>query len=92
MRIFVGNIAFATSDVDLQELFGRYGTVSRATIATDRTTGRSRGFGFVDMPDATEAETAIDALHGTSLAGRPLTVNQAKPREDRDGVSRTSRW
>jgi RNA recognition motif-containing protein len=81
MRIFVGNVAFSTSEFDLEELFGRYGRVTRATIATDRTTGHSRGFAFVEMPDATEAQAAIEALHGSSFGGRPLTVNEARPRE-----------
>jgi RNA recognition motif-containing protein len=84
MRIFVGNCAFSTSEFDLEELFGRYGRVTRATIATDRMTGRSRGFAFVEMPDATEAQAAIEALHGTAFAGRPLTVNEARPREARE--------
>jgi RNA recognition motif-containing protein len=81
MRIFVGNVAFSTSEFDLEELFGRYGRVSRATIATDRVTGRSRGFAFVEMPDATEAQAAIEALHGTAVEGRLLTVNESRPRE-----------
>ena len=89
MRIFVGNIAFSTSEFDLEELFGRYGRVSRATVATDRDTGRSRGFGFVDMPDASEAEAAIEGLHGSTFANRPLTVNEARPRGD---SPRTTRW
>ena len=83
MRIFVGNVAFSTSEFDLEELFGRYGRVSSTRIATDRDTGRSQGFGFVDMPDTAEAQAAIEALHGASFAGRPLTVNEARPREAR---------
>jgi RNA recognition motif-containing protein len=91
MRIFVGNVAFSTSEFDLEELFGRYGRVTRATIATDRVTGRSRGFGFVDMPDSTEAQAAIEALRGSTFGGRPLTVNEARPREERDNP-RPARW
>jgi RNA recognition motif-containing protein len=91
MRIFVGNVAFSTSEFDLEELFGRYGRVSSARIATDRVTGRSRGFAFVEMPDATEAQAAIEALHGASFGGRPLTVNEARPREARE-EPRPSRW
>ncbi len=91
MRIFVGNVAFTTSEFDLVELFGRYGHVTRATIATDRDTGRPRGFAFVEMPDATEAHAAIEALHGSSLLGRPLTVNEARPREG-DPRPRRPRW
>src|SRR5262249_46504563 len=91
MRIFVGNIAFTASEFDLEELFGRHGRVSRAQIATDRETGRSRGFAFVEMPDSTEAQAAIEALHGASFAGRPLTVNEARPREG-DTRPRRPRW
>ena len=89
MRIFVGNVAFTTSEFDLEELFGRYGQVSRTQIATDRETGRSRGFAFVEMPDATEAQAAIEGLNGTSFGGRPLTVNEARPREGQDRPRRS---
>jgi cold-inducible RNA-binding protein len=81
MRIFVGNLTWGTTDEELSQLFAPYGIVHRAQIATDRVTGRSRGFGFVEMPDATEAQAAIKGLNGTSLGGRPLTVNAARPRE-----------
>ena len=91
MRIFVGNVAFSTSEFDLEELFGRYGRVTRATIATDRTTGHSRGFAFVEMPDATEAQTAIMGLHGTAVEGRLLTVNESRPREG-DMRPQRPRW
>ena len=91
MNIFVGNLAFTTTEDDLAQLFEPFGTVSQARIATDRETGRSRGFGFVEMPDAIEAQAAIDGLNGTSLEGRPLTVNEARPREDRGGPRRP-RW
>ena len=84
MRIFVGNIAFSTSELDLTELFGRYGQVTAVRLATDRESGRPRGFGFVDMPDQAEAQAAIAALHGSSLLGRALTVNEAKPRPERE--------
>ena len=83
MRIFVGNIVFTATEEDVTALFTPYGQVSRVVIATDRETGRPRGFAFVDMPDATQAQAAITALHGTSLAGRPLTVTQAREREAR---------
>ena len=69
MRIFVANIAFTTTEEELSQLFESYGIVDRAQLMTDRDTGRSRGFGFVEMPDATEAQAAIDGLHGTSLGG-----------------------
>jgi RNA recognition motif-containing protein len=91
VRIFVGNVSFSTSEFDLEELFGRYGRVSSTRIATDRVTGRSRGFGFVDMPDTAEAQAAIEALHGSTFGGRPLTVNEAKPREAQ-GEPRRARW
>jgi RNA recognition motif-containing protein len=91
MRIFVGNLAWATTEDELERLFEPYGIVDRAQIVTDRDTGRSRGFGFVEMPDATEAQAAIDGLNGTSLGGRPLTVNEARQREERDGPRRP-RW
>jgi RNA recognition motif-containing protein len=80
MRIFVGNIIFTATEEDLVQLFAPYGEVRRAYVATDRETGRPRGFAFVEMPNAREAEAAIEAPHGTSLAGRPLTVNQARDR------------
>src|SRR5262245_38157808 len=83
MNIFVGNLAFATTEQDLRELFEPYGSVETIRIMTDRETGRSRGFGFVEMPNHSAAQTAIDALNGTSLAGRVLTVNEARPREPR---------
>jgi len=97
MRIFVANIAFTTTEEELSQLFESYGIVDRAQIMTDRDTGRSRGFGFVEMPDATEAQAAIDGLNGTSLGGRQLTVNEARPREERrshdDGDGRRRpRW
>ena len=84
MNIFVGNIAFTATADDLRELFERFGIVDRTTVITDRETGRSRGFGFVEMPNADEAQAAIAELHGTEMQGRPLTVNQARPREPRE--------
>jgi len=88
MNIFVGNLAFTTTEDDLTQLFEPFGTVSQARIATDRETGRSRGFGFVEMPNDAEAEAAIEELHGATIGGRPLTVNEARPREDRGGPRR----
>ena len=88
MNIFVGNLAFTTTEDDLAQLFEPFGTVSQARIATDRATGRSRGFGFVEMPNDAEAEAAIEELHGATIGGRPLTVNEARPREDRGGPRR----
>jgi RNA recognition motif-containing protein len=88
MRIFVGNLTWGTTDEELSQLFEPYGIVNRTQIATDRLTGRSRGFGFVEMPDATEAQAAIDELNGMSFGGRMLTVNEAREREDRGGPRR----
>ena len=80
-NIYVGNLSFQVTADDLREAFAEYGTVTRAQVATDRDTGRSRGFGFVEMNDG--ADAAIDALNGAEFQGRTLTVNEAKPREDR---------
>ena len=88
MNIYVGNLSFETSEADLRAAFAAYGTVTSARIATDRDTGRARGFGFVEMADQAEAQAAIAALNGKDLQGRTLTVNEARPREDRGGGSR----
>lgn len=85
MNIYVGNLSFDTSETELNAAFAAFGTVTSARIATDRDTGRARGFGFVEMPDQGEANAAINALNGSQLQGRALTVNEAKPREDRGG-------
>jgi RNA recognition motif-containing protein len=77
----VGNLAFTTTEQGLRQLFEPYGTVKTVRIMTDRETGRSRGLGFVEMPDTRAVQTAMDALNGTPLAGRALTVNEARPRE-----------
>src|SRR5213080_1653262 len=80
-NIYVGNLTFQTTADDLRELFAQYGTVTSAQVVSDRDTGRSRGFGFVEMADG--GDEAIAALNGTQHGGRNLTVNEAKPREDR---------
>ncbi len=80
-NIYVGNLPFATTSEDLEALFGQHGQVARAQVMTDRDTGRSRGFGFVEMNDG--ADAAIQALNGTQFQGRTLTVNEARPREER---------
>ena len=87
-NIYVGNLAWSVSNEDLLELFGQYGKVIRAQVITDRETGRSRGFGFVEMENDDEAQRAIDALNGADHNARPLTVNIAKDREDRGGGGR----
>ena len=81
MKLYVGNISFTTSNEDLAEAFGQHGTVTSAQVVMDRETGRSRGFAFVEMSDG--AEAAIAAMHGANFMGRTLTVNEARPREDR---------
>ncbi len=91
MNIFVGNLAFSTTDHDIRQLFEPYGVVDTINIITDRYTGQSRGFGFVEMPDSAAAKTAIQGLQGQALGGRTLNVNEAKPREPRREPSR-SRW
>jgi hypothetical protein len=91
VNIFVGNVAFTTTEQDLRQLFEPYGTVGTIRIITDRDTGRSRGFGFVEIPDDTAARGAIAGLQGQELDGRALTVNEARPREDRREPHRP-RW
>lgn len=87
MDIYVGNLAYATDDEGLRAAFAAFGEVSSARVVTDRMTGRSKGFGFVDMPNAEEGNAAIEALNGTELDGRAIRVNesQPKPREERRG-------
>ena len=87
MDIYVGNLAYATSDEDLQGFFAAYGTVTSARVCVDRMTGRSKGFGFVEMPNKDEAEAAINAMNGREVDGRALRVNesQPRPREERRG-------
>jgi len=91
VNIFVGNLAFSTTDHDLRQLFEPYGDVDTINIITDRYTGQSRGFGFVEMSDSAAAKAAIQGLQGTALGGRTLNVNEAKPREPRREPNR-SRW
>jgi RNA recognition motif-containing protein len=82
-RLYVGNLSFSTTSEDLREAFSRFGTVTTASVISDRETGRSRGFGFVEMSDG--AEAAIEGMNGQDLQGRTLTVNEARPRDDRRG-------
>jgi RNA recognition motif-containing protein len=84
-NIYVGNLVWSATADDLLALFQEHGKVTRAQVITDRETGRSRGFGFVEMENDAEAQKAIDALNGAEFNSRPLTVNEAKPREDRGG-------
>ncbi len=83
MNIYVGNLSFQTTEEELEGAFAAHGEVQSARIITDRYTGQSRGFGFVEMADNAAAEAAIQSLNGRELSGRPLTVNEARPREDR---------
>ncbi|CAN5442521.1 hypothetical protein BH18ACI3_BH18ACI3_10300 [soil metagenome] len=85
MKLYVGNLSFDTSNSELQELFATIGTVESATVVEDRDTGRSRGFGFVEMSTKEEGDNAIDQLNGKEINGRELKVNEAKPRENRAG-------
>ena len=86
-KLYVGNLSYDTTDSDLRGLFEEHGTVESAQVIMDRDSGRSKGFGFVEMADDQEAQAAIDALNGQEVGGRPLTVNEARPREDRGGRS-----
>jgi len=97
MRLYVGNVAFSTTEESLRRLFEAYGTVEDVTLITDRQTGRPRGFGFVEMPNPEEAKAAIEAVDGTQHDGRTLKVNEARPRGERGGSGgrrpqRYDRW
>lgn len=83
MNIYVGNLPHATTESELKEAFDEYGSVSSAAVIQDKFTGKSRGFGFVEMPNDGEAQNAIQGLNGQDLGGRTLTVNEARPREQR---------
>ncbi len=83
MNIYVGNVSYDLTEKELEELFAEFGSVSAARIITDRTTGRSKGFGFVEMDNKAEGEEAIKQLDGKEMNGRTLKVNEARPREER---------
>jgi cold-inducible RNA-binding protein len=89
-KLFVGNLSFNTTENDLQDTFAAHGAVLEVNLLMDRDTGRPRGFGFVTMSTPEEAQTAIRELNGKSIDGRALTVNEAKPREERSGGDRRS--
>lgn len=82
-NLYVGNLSYAVTDAELNELFSQFGKVDSARVITDRDTGRSKGFGFVEMADDAEAQAAIDGMNGKEDHGRTLTVNEAKPRDPR---------
>lgn len=90
-NIFVGNLSFNTSEEELRQLFEPYGQVDRVSILTDRETGRSRGFGFVEMGNSDEGEKAIAALNGSDFGGRAINVNEAKPKAERASGERGGR-
>lgn len=85
MKLFVGNFSFNTTEDDLRALFQPYGNIDSVAVVTDRDTGRSRGFGFVEMPDRSQAEKAIEALNGKQVGGRTLNINEARPKADNGG-------
>ncbi len=88
MKLYVGNLSFQTSEAELRALFEAHGEVSSASLVMDRETGRPRGFGFVEMPNDEQAKAAINAVNGTNVGGRDLTVNEARPREGGGGGGR----
>ena len=95
MNIYVGNLSFDATEEDVRQAFAEYGEVSSVKIITDRETGRPRGFGFVEMPDSDQAKKAIESLNETEIAGRSVTVNEARPKQDRPrggGGGRRGRW
>ena len=95
MRIYVGGLSYSVDSNRLREMFAAEGTVTEANVVEDRYSGQSKGFGFVEMPDASEAKAAIGKLNGRTVDGRTLTVNEAKPREERSGGGgggRGGRW
>ncbi len=93
MNIYVGNLSFDATAEDIEQAFGEFGTVDAVNIITDRETGRSRGFCFVEMPNSEEAKAAIEGLNTQQIAGRAVTVNEARPRRDRQPQGRRGgRW
>jgi len=91
MNIYIGNLPYSISEDELRDAFAQFGQVDRANIIIDKFTGRSKGFGFIEMPDAAEAETAIESMNDTDFKGRTIKVNEARPREERP-VRRESRY
>ena len=89
-KLYVGNLTYETTDSDLQNLFGPFGTVQSAQVIMDRDTGRSKGFGFVEMSSGEEAQAAVNGLNEHEINGRRLNVNEAKPREDRGPSNRAN--
>lgn len=92
MNIYVGNLPYSMEDGELRQLFAEFGDVDSASVVKDKFTGRSRGFGFVEMSDSAAANNAIDAMNGRNFAGRNLVVNEARPREQRPRFERRDRY
>jgi cold-inducible RNA-binding protein len=92
MNIYVGNLPYSTGDAELRQLFEEFGSVDSASVVKDKFTGRSRGFGFVEMPDGDAGNRAIESMNGRSMGGRNLVVNEARPREDRPRFERRDRY
>jgi len=93
VNIYVGNLSYDTNETDLETAFSQFGTIESARVITDRYSGRSKGFGFIEMPNNSEAEAAIQGLNGKELQGRALTVNESKPKEsDRGPRRQSSSW
>ncbi|HZY86041.1 MAG TPA: RNA-binding protein [Gemmataceae bacterium] len=90
-KLYVGNLPYSVSDSDLQQMFEAHGTVTSAQVIMDRDTGRSKGFGFVEMSSDAEAQAAVDAMNGKDINGRPLTVNEARPKPEGGGGGRGGR-
>ncbi|MBU3742107.1 MAG: RNA-binding protein [Candidatus Kapabacteria bacterium] len=92
MNIYVGNLPYSTGDGDLRQMFEEFGAVDSASVVKDKFTGRSRGFGFVEMPDGDAGSRAIESMNGRSMGGRNLVVNEARPREERPRFERRDRY
>lgn len=92
MKIYAGNLSYQTTSEDLEAAFGQYGTVESADVITDRNTGRSKGFGFVEMDNSDEAKAAIEGLNGKDIDGRTVNVNEARPRKERSERSSFQRY
>ena len=92
MNIYVGNLPYTMDDNELRSAFSEFGAVTSASVVKDKFTGRSRGFGFVEMADAASGNQAIEAMNGRNMAGRPLVVNEARPREERPRFERGPRY
>ncbi|CAN5566827.1 RNA-binding protein [soil metagenome] len=92
MNIYVGNLPYSMGDAELRQSFEEFGAVSNASVVKDKFTGRSRGFGFVEMPDTDAANNAIESMNGRNLGGRPLVANEARPRDERPRFNNRDRY